>query len=269
MFKGKKKEDSPEGVSKSRRTMLEEKIRELHNDLIDLDFIESAFLFSFLMATFFLTIVVISYSKYRNALFWMYLIITPLFVLIGIITFRALTRFTRKVKTEHDVAVKERDAEKKVQQYLKENLTEGYYIFENIYTGFGDIDAIVVGPTGVYMIEVKSNEGLIGENKEGYLSIIDGNTPNKNYKEQVAKELSQVKKYLDNNTNMKTWVNPVLAFPFGSVMKDLVLESEYDKFKLPVMNEKDLLKYIYSINQKKLNSDQIKKICEALQEWQK
>ncbi len=119
------------------------------------------------------------------------------------------------------------------------------------------------------MVEIKSNYGLVAENEKGYLSIIDGITPNKNYREQVGKELSQVKRYIDNNTGLNTWIYPLLVFPFGSVMKELVLESEHDKLKLPVLNEKDLLKYIYSNNQYKLNSDQIKKISEVLEEWQK
>jgi hypothetical protein len=188
---------------------------------------------------------------------------------MGIISFRDLNRFIRKIKTEYNIASKEREAEKKVQKFLEDNLTEGYYLFKNIYTGYGDIDAIVVGPTGVYMIEVKSNEGIVSRDEKGYLLIIDGNTPNKNYREQVSKELGQVKKYLDNNTNVKTWVNPVLIFPFGSVINDLVLDSEYDNLKLPVMNEKDLLEYIYSNNQKSLNANEIKMVCQALTEWQK
>jgi Holliday junction resolvase-like predicted endonuclease len=269
MFKRKKKEDSPKEASKSKRTMLDEKIRELDDELFRLDSIKDTFRISFVLATLFLVIVLILYSKHRNFLFWMYLIITPLYILTTVVSFRALNKFIRKVKAEHDKATKEREAEKKVQKFLEDNLTEGYYLFKNIYTGYGDIDAIVVGPTGIYMIEVKSNEGLIAENKEGYLSIIDGNTPNKNYRWQVAKQLSQVKKYLDNNTNMNTWVNPVLTFPFGLVMKDLVLESEHDKLKLPVMNEKELLEYIYSNKQHNLSSDQIKMVCQALTEWQK
>jgi Holliday junction resolvase-like predicted endonuclease len=269
MFKRKKKEDSPKEASKSKRTMLDEKIRELDDELFRLDSIKSAFLFSFVLATIFLIIALILLSNKINFLFWIYLIISPFYILMGIISFRDLNRFIRKIKTEYNIATKEREAEKKVQKFLEDNLTEGYYLFKNIYTGYGDIDAIVVGPTGIYMIEVKSNEGLIAENKEGYLSIIDGNTPNKNYRWQVAKQLSQVKKYLDNNTNMNTWVNPVLTFPFGLVMKDLVLESEHDKLKLPVMNEKELLEYIYSNKQHNLSSDQIKMVCQALAEWQK
>jgi hypothetical protein len=52
-------------------------------------------------------------------------------------------------------------------------------------------------------------------------------------------------------------------------MKDLNLTSEYDKLVLPVVDKKDLLKYIYSNNQAKLAPEQINKISKALEEWQK
>ncbi|MGB9794183.1 NERD domain-containing protein [Caldisericum exile] len=269
MFKRKRKQETVDEAGNSKRTLLEEKIRELYNDLFDLDFIQSAFLLSFLLATFFLIIILFSYSKYKNTLFWLYLVITPLYILISVVSFKALNKFMRRLKSEYDIATKEREDEQKVQKYLKENPTDDYHVFENIYTGYGDIDAVVVGPTEIFMIEIKSNEGIVSEDTNGYLSVIEGNAPNKNYMEQVAKELGQVKKYLDNNTNMRVWVTPVLVFPFGSVIKNLVLESDYDKFKLPVMNEKDLLKHIYSNNQNQLTSEQIGIVVNALEEWQR
>jgi len=142
-------------------------------------------------------------------------------------------------------------------------------LFKNIYTRYGDIDAIVVGPTGIFLIEVKSNEGLVAKNEKGYLSVIDGDSPHKNYRDQIIKETLQVKKYLDNNVpELRSWVNPVLVFPFGKPMQELVLESGFDNFKIPVVNEKDLLKYIYSNIQSSLSKDQIGKIAAALKEWQ-
>lgn len=267
MFGRKKQKELTEESNK--RTLLDEKIRELNTDLIDLGSIKDFFVASFTASLALFLLIIYSYLNKRGALFWFYVIITPLYTIASVVCLKALIRFIKKIKEEHNIALKEREAERKVQKFLKDNLTEDYHLFENIYTGYGDIDVIVVGRTGVFMIEVKSNSGLVAENEKGYLSIIDGIAPNKNYREQVGKELSQVKRYIDNNTGFSSWVYPILVFPFGSVMKELVLESEYDKLKLPVLNEKDLLEYIYSNNQTKLTSDQIKKISKVLEEWQK
>ena len=188
---------------------------------------------------------------------------------MGAVSLRSINKFYRRTKESYNIAKKERQAERNVQDYLRNNLTEDYKLFENIYTGFGDIDSIVVGPTGIYMIEVKSNSGVITSNEENHLLILEGDPATKNYREQVKKELGQLKKYLDNNTGLNCWINPVLVFPFGSVIKDLKLESKFDNFVLPVLNEKDLLKYIYSNNRNaQLISEQISKITKAIEEWQ-
>ncbi len=88
---------------------------------------------------------------------------------MGAVSLRSINKFYRSTKESYNIAKKERQAERIVQDYLRNNLTEDYKLFENIYTGFGDIDSIVVGPTGIYMIEVKSNSGAITSNEENHL----------------------------------------------------------------------------------------------------
>lgn len=254
----------------TQKTMLDEKIKELHNDMIDLDSVK---IFTYL--AFFLGFVLLTLTDYylfivkRNWMFWSYIFLTAFFTFASIISIRALNKFIKKLRNARDLAIREREAEKKVQKFLEDDLTEGYYLFKNIYTGYGDIDAIVVGPTGIFLIEVKSNEGLVAKNEKGYLSVIDGDSPHKNYRDQIIKETLQVKKYIDNNVpEFRSWVNPVLAFAFGSPIKDLILDSKNDNFKIPVLNERDLLKYIYSNVQNSLTKDQVEKIATALREWQ-
>ena len=258
--------------TKKKITFLDEKISSLHDELNELGNMRFAFVaFYVLTLCFILFIIILTFV--RRALyttqFWIYVICFPFYVLMGAISLKSINKLYRKTKESYNIAKKERDAEKIVQDYLRKNLTEDYKLFENISTGFGDIDAVVVGPTGIYMIEVKSNSGVITSNKEKRLLILEGNPANKNYREQVKKEMSQLKKYLDNNTGLNCWINPVLVFPFGSVIKDLKLESDFDNLVLPVLNEKDLLKYVYSNNTKvQLTYDQINKIAKAIEDWQ-
>jgi len=260
----------PEQEETKKKTFLDKKIRQLFDELFDLNSIRDILTLSFILSTMLLALFIFLLSSQHGAWFWAYIVLFVVYVFVATISFKAFNKFRKRTKDEYDIAVKEREAEEEVQGFLRKNLTEDYRVYENIYTGYGDIDTIVVGPTGIYMIEIKSNSGTITSNSKGYLSIIDGDLPNKNYRNQVKKELGQVKLYLDINTGLNCWVNPVLIFPFGStMMKDLVLVSEYDNLRLPVMSEKDLLKYIYAKNQAKLTPDQINKISKALEEWQK
>lgn len=258
--------------TKKKITFLDEKISSLYDELNELESLRFAFVaFYVLTLCFILFIIILTFIRRElyPTQFWIFLVCFPFYVLMGTVSLKSINKLYRKTKESYNIAKKERDAEKIVQDYLRKNLTEEYKLFENISTGFGDIDAIVVGPTGIYMIEVKSNSGVIISNKEKRLLILEGNPANKNYREQVKKELGQLKKYLDNNTGLNCWINPVLVFPFGSVIKDLQLESKFDNFILPVLNEKDLLKYIYSNNRNaQLTSEQINKITKAIEEWQ-
>jgi hypothetical protein len=262
----------PRQKETKRKTFLDEQISDLKNDLSDLDNIKLAFTAFLVLVALLLLYLALTSLDIRDvypARFWLYLFSIPVYILMGTVTQRSINKFIGKTRNNYNEKVREREAEKEVQEFLRKNLTEEYHVFENIYTGYGDIDTIVVGPTGIYMIEIKSNSGTITSNSKGYLSIIDGDTPNKNYRDQVKKELGQVKLYIDINTGLNCWVNTVLVFPFGLVMKDLNLTSEYDKLVLPVVDKKDLLKYIYAKNQAKLTPEQINKISKALEEWQK
>ena len=264
------KEPSQKRTKKN--TFLDEQVNNLKDDLRDLDNIKlvfTAFLILVALLLLYLAFTSLDIHDVHPIRFWSYILCIPVYIFMGIITQRNVNKFIGKTRNNYAEKVKEREAEKEVQEFLRKNLTEEYHVFGNIYTGYGDIDTIVVGPTGIYMIEIKSNSGTITSNSKGYLSVIDGDTPNKNYRDQVKKELGQVKLYIDINTGLNSWVNPVLVFPFGSVMKDLVLISEYDNLRLPVLSEKDLLKYIYAQNQAKLTPEQINKISKALEEWQR
>lgn len=275
MFRKRKKEIAKNNRN-SKKTILDIQIRDLYNDLEDLDMIRFFFVSSFIIV-----IILILYidldllSKLLKhspggKLFWIYAILTFMYFIFGLLSIKYLNRFIRKTRKAYEVSVKEREAEKKIQKFLEDNLAEGYYLFKNIYTGYGDIDAIIVGPTGIYIIEIKSNSGLIGKNSNGYLTVVDGNSPNKNYRDQVIKESMQVKKYIENNVaGSKFWVNPILVFPFGEPMNELVLDSNFDNYKVPVLKEKDLLKHIYSNVQNKLTKEQIENIVKAIEEWQK
>ena len=196
-------------------------------------------------------------------------IVIPIILIPGIISIKDLNALVKETEKELKVRNTERDAELQVQKFLKDNLTEDYRVFNNILTGYGDIDAVVVGPTGVYAIEIKSNSGTVSKNENGYLTVIDGNSPRKNYRRQVIINSNMLKRILDSSTGTKSFVWPALVFPFAYVIKDLVLTAKADKYKVPIFGIKELVEYIYSNKQYLLSSSLIKEYSKALEELQK
>ncbi len=197
-----------------------------------------------------------------------YLVILPLAIIMGIVTFKQLNSLVRETKENFEVKKRELDAEREVQKFLRESLTEDYYLFTNIYTGYGDVDAVVVGPNGVFVIEVKSNSGVVSQDDKNRLVIIDGDPPGKNYRKQVIRNSQVIKRILDDKLNRKSFVMPILVFPFASVLKDIVLDSYWDNYKVPVLGKNEVVEYIYTHPQYTLSPDVIKKYAEALAEME-
>jgi len=58
-------------------------------------------------------------------------------------------------------------------------------VFRNVYLGYGDLDHVVVGPTGIFVIETKSNRGTV-EMENGRLKIRGLDEPKKDYERQAS-----------------------------------------------------------------------------------
>ena len=257
----------------NKKSFLEKQIEAVEDRLSKLGGIKTmfeAFFVMYILFTCYLSLYIISgllTHKVNRFIGIFDLIVFPAALITGIVSKRHLNSLIRENKEELKTKKKERDAEVQVQEFLKKSLTEDYQVFSNIFTGYGDVDAVVVGPTGVYAIEAKSNSGTVAENSKSRLIVIDGEKPHKDYRRQAIASSNMIKKILDNATGLKTFVWPVLVFPFASIMtKDIILESPKDNYKVPVLGVKELVEYIYSNKQDTLSKDLIDKYSEALKD---
>jgi len=162
---------------------------------------------------------------------------------------------------------READAETDVYNFLVQSLTEDYSIFPNLSFGYGDIDIIVVGSTGIFVIDVKSNRGVVALNSSDKLNVIVGDKPHKNYRRQVIQETMQLKSHLDGKITFSAFIHSAIAMPNASVMKGIVLESPYDKFKIPVLSKQGLLEFIH--NQEKISGDKVKEVIKVIENYYK
>lgn len=73
-----------------------------------------------------------------------------------------------------------------------------------------NIDFVVIGPTGIYAIEVKNIDGEIGYN-EKFLTCKGKMMEGKNVIDIFNKEYFGLRKYLFNKTNEELFVNPLIV----------------------------------------------------------
>lgn len=97
-------------------------------------------------------------------------------------------------------------AEREVAASLMDLQQLGYILLRNLsHRAFGDIDLCLVGPGGVYVVEVKSHRGAVtGDPYTGEL-LRDGEPFEKDFHEQVGRQVEFLLSYL-----FKGWSNPPL-----------------------------------------------------------
>ncbi|MFA4931404.1 MAG: nuclease-related domain-containing protein [Caldisericia bacterium] len=140
---------------------------------------------------------------------------------------------------------RERAAEDAVDAILKALDEMKYSVFRNVYLGYGDLDHVVVGPTGIFVIETKSNRGTV-EMENGHLKIRGLDEPKKDYERQASQESCQLKVALSERLQeSRVFVEPILAFPSAAKVPDgLELRRVNAVVPVRVVHGKDLISVI-------------------------
>lgn len=137
---------------------------------------------------------------------------------------------------------------------LRMALSNEYTVFYNISTPYGDIDALVIGPTGVFAIEAKNHNGYItidGDNwsrvkvgRGGTVYGADIGSPSL----QAKRNANYVRNLLKNE-GLDVWVQAVVVLTNPEVKVRVVKAPEsvvvigLEELKKVIMNGKDLLNH--------------------------
>jgi hypothetical protein len=101
------------------------------------------------------------------------------------------------------------EAEEKVAIRLNA-LPDGYYGFHDIsFSGF-NVDHIVVGPGGIFVVETKSHRGKITANGDSLL--LNGKAPIKDFIKQTWSQTYQVRELLKEQIPGELPIKPILCF---------------------------------------------------------
>ncbi len=106
--------------------------------------------------------------------------------------------------------------EKQVAKLLTSKLNDDYYLLNDLYLrdGGGDIDHIVLGPKGVFVLETKNWSGNISCTGDEWQRVGKRNfsgSPSR----QVKRNASKIKQIIDSNPNLRTlgiWVEGIVVF---------------------------------------------------------
>jgi hypothetical protein len=108
------------------------------------------------------------------------------------------------------------EGEKQVAKLLTSTFNDDYYLINDLYlhNGGGDIDHIVLGPNGVFVLETKNWSGNISCNGDEWSRVGKRNfsaSPSR----QVKRNAAKIKQVIDNSPNLKPvgiWVEGIVVF---------------------------------------------------------
>lgn len=93
---------------------------------------------------------------------------------------------------------------------LLRTLPDDYSVFHDLEKIAGDIDHIVVGPTGLFVIETKAHGGKV--HAEGNQVLLKGRLPEKDFIAQSWRNAYWVRDVLKNTAEINIKVKPILVF---------------------------------------------------------
>ena len=107
--------------------------------------------------------------------------------------------------------------EKQVANLLTSKINDDYYLLNDLYlrNGGGDIDHIVLGPNGVFVLETKNWSGIISCNGDEWHRGGGKRNFSGSPSRQVKRNAAKIKQIIDNNSNLRMlgiWVEGIVVF---------------------------------------------------------
>lgn len=132
--------------------------------------------------------------------------------------------------------------ERAVGQFLQsELLPRNCFVIHDVCVGDANIDHAVIGPRGIFSIEVKTQSkprrGEARISYDGQRILVNGCSPDRNPLHQALAQAKNLREILENQTGKKVSVRPVVLYPEWFVEEPAGVD-------VWVLNEKRFLGYI-------------------------
>lgn len=141
-----------------------------------------------------------------------------------------------------------------VEERLLESLPPEYKIIKDFYTGHGNIDFIVIGPTGIFIIEVKAMKGIISVVNQQL--FINEKLSYKDYLKQALAEKSWLSDRLYRQFDERYEVVGILEFPNGKIDTNSI----HGEINSIWIGGKGFHRYVIKKSPQKLTSEKVETI---------
>ncbi len=140
--------------------------------------------------------------------------------------------------------------------YILEGFPDDYRVIHDLSTPFGNIDHVVIGPTGAYVIDAKNWKGIIGAAGNGEL-LLNGKPTQKPEIKNLTRRIMSIKEKINVLSPLDPYVQGVFAFPSAYV------EAKWGTTGYVHCVKDEQLYYYIVENKKRLDKKEIEAISQA------
>jgi len=157
--------------------------------------------------------------------------------------------------------IKGDEGEKLVSLYL-EDLPGGYFTFNDVTIpgGKGNFDHVVIGPTGIFLIETKNYSGFFKIYGNNWYSRSSGQKMERNPGNQVRLNALDLSKFLNKKLGRRIWITGVVT----------LINNNFKVIKKPeyysVVGARDLTRFILR-NDDKIDKETVNNVVNFIQDY--
>lgn len=140
------------------------------------------------------------------------LVAIPTILVVEGILFLVGKRVLEKAEKEMAAWKRGLEGEVIVGRTLAEDLPDSFRIIHDLNTQFGNMDHVVIGPTGVFAVETKNWRGMVTSDGSGEL-LLNGNPTDKTFVKNFTRTIMSIREKLNVLAPTDRFIQGVMVFP--------------------------------------------------------
>lgn len=100
--------------------------------------------------------------------------------------------------------------------YILEGFPDDYRVIHDLSTPFGNLDHVVIGPTGAYVIDAKNWKGVVSADGNGEL-LLNGKPTQKPEIQNLMRRIMSIKEKINVLSSLDPYIQGIFAFPSAYV----------------------------------------------------
>jgi hypothetical protein len=96
--------------------------------------------------------------------------------------------------------------------YILDGFPDDFRVIHDLTTPYGNVDHVVIGPTGAYIIDTKNWKGVVAADGNGEL-LLNGKPTQKTEVKNLSRRIMSIKEKLNVLSSLDPYVQGVFAFP--------------------------------------------------------